>query len=153
MDFTTLTDAEVYELLDAAYAESQRRAALRAAPAAIEEAVAAWREAAGRQDGDDYVEPTGYHDAYPLDAIVTRDGRRWRATRAGATSVPGGSPDWREIAEEGQILPWVQPHAGSKYPDGAVVTHQGRTWRNDLGRPNGWRPGQPGASWTDIGLA
>ena len=153
MDFTDMTDAQVDELLDAAYAESQRRAALRAAPAAIEEAVAAWREAAGRQDGDDYVEPTGYHDAYPRDAIVTRDGRRWRSTRGGATGVPGGSPDWREIAEEGQILPWVQPHAGSKYPVGAIVTHQGRTWRNDLGRPNGWRPGQTGASWTDIGLA
>ena len=84
---------------------------------------------------------------------MTRDGRRWRSTRGGATGTPGDSPDWREIAEEGQILPWVQPHAGSKYPAGAVVTHLGRTWRNDLGRPNGWRPGQPGASWTDIGLA
>ena len=153
MDFTDMTDAEVDSLLDAAYAESQRRAALRAAPAVIEEAVAAWREAAGRQDGDDYVAPTGYHDAYELDAIVTRDGRRWRSTRGGATGIPGDSPDWREIAEEGQVLPWVQPHAGSKYPAGAVVTHLGRTWRNDLGRPNGWRPGQPGASWTDIGLA
>ena len=153
MDFTNMSDAAVDALLDAAYAESQRRAVLRAAPAAIEEAVAAWREAAGRQDGDDYVEPTGYHDAYPLDAIVACGGNRWRSTRGGATGVPGGSPDWREIAEEGQILPWDEPHAGSKYPAGAVVTHNGRTWRNDLGRPNGWRPGQPGAFWTDIGLA
>ena len=93
MDFTDMSDTQVDELLNAAYAESQRRAVLRAAPAAIEHAVAAWREAAGRQDGDDYVEPTGCHDAYPLDAIVTRAGRRWQATRAGATSIPGGSPD------------------------------------------------------------
>ena len=152
MDFTNMTDAAVDELLDAAYAESQRRAALRAAPAAIEQAAAAWREAAGRQDGDPYVAPAGYHDAYPLDAIVTHGGRRWRPTRDGATGTPGGSPDWREIAEGGQVLPWVQPHAGSEYPVGAVVTHMGRTWRNEHNR-NGWRPGQTGARWTDIGLA
>ena len=41
MDFTDMSDAQVDGLLDAAYAESQRRAALRAAPAVIEEAVAA----------------------------------------------------------------------------------------------------------------
>jgi len=153
MPLTDMTDADLTALLGDVYLESERRAALRAAPAVIEQAAAEWRAASGRRDGDPYVAPTGYHDAYELDATVTHDGLRWRATRDGATGVPGASPDWRQVAEEGQALPWVQPHAGSEYPAGAVVTHKGRRWRNDLGRPNGWEPGATGASWTDIGAA
>ena len=152
MDFTTLTDAQVNELLAAAYAESQRRAALRAAPALIEQAAAEWREAAGRQDGDPYVEPTGYHNAYSFDALVTYEGKSYKATRDGAVGIPGQSPDWWQVSID-QPAAWVQPHAGTEYPVGAEGTHKGRLWRNDHTAPNGWEPGAVGSRWTDIGPA
>ena len=150
MDFTDMTDTQVDELLDAAYAESQRRAALRAAPAAIERAVAAWREAAGRQDGDPWQPATGYHDAYPLGAVVTHGGKTWESLTPANSWEPGVS-GWRETKTDGGTPAWVQPTgAHDAYRLGAVVAHGGRRWRSIVAA-NVWQPSVYG--WTDIGLA
>ena len=152
MDFADMTDAQVDAELGNLYAESQRRAALRAAPAVMEQAAAEWRAAAGRLDGDPYVEPTGYHDAYAFDALVTYKGKQYRATRDGAVGIPGQSPDWWQVSI-GQPTAWVQPYAGTEYLVGAEVIHKGRLWRNDHTASNGWAPGAVGSKWTDIGPA
>ena len=150
MDFTNMSDAAVDGLLDAAYAESQRRAALRAAPAAIEQAAAAWREAAGRQDGDPWRPVTGYHDAYPLGAVVTHGGKTWESLTPANSWKPGVS-GWRETATGGGTPAWVQPTGvHDAYPIGAIVAHDGRRWRTTVAA-NVWRPSVYG--WTDIGLA
>lgn len=58
-----------------------------------------------------------------------------------------------EITIVGDIEVWVQPIGGDgKYVEGATVTHNGRTWRNDhTGGLNVWEPSVFG--WTDIGPA
>ena len=105
----------------------------------------------GRSPGEEYVEPTGYHDAYPKEWIVTSSGKKYKATRDGANGIPGESPDWLLEPEEGEIPAWVPVHAGSEYPIEAIVQHVGYIWRNDLGRPNGWEPGTTGSQWTKLG--
>lgn len=109
-----------------------------------------YREASGREEGGEYVPPTGYHNAYQLEEVVTYDGKLWRATRDGAIGVPGDSVDWVQVADEGEILPWVRPMAGTEYKYGDIVTHKGSTWRNDYQGLNGWEPGTTGAMWTNI---
>lgn len=149
----SLGDEDITVGLSILYTESKRRESLITAQVRIEEAARQWREAAGRVEGDEYVQPTGYHNAYQYDAVVTYGGKKWKSTRNGANGIPGQSPDWVQVAEEGEILEWVQPHAGSEYPVGAVVKHKGRLWRNDHVAVNGWEPGTVGSQWTDIGPA
>lgn len=47
--------------------------------------------------------------------------------------------------------PFVQPTgAHDALPTGAIVTDEGRIWRNDLPTLNVWKPGTMTAGWTDI---
>lgn len=84
---------------------------------------------------------------------MTHSGKTWVATQDGAAGEPGVDDGWRQVAEDDGPVPWTAPHAGEEYPPGARVTFGGRLWRNDLGGPNGFQPGQPGAGWTDLGAA
>lgn len=151
LDLRTLTDEQLGQLRADVTAEHDRRRTLAAAQDRIIQANRDYLAAEGTAPGDPYRAPTGYHDAYPHGWEVTHDDKTWVSTRDGATGVPGDSPDWRQVAQEDEILPWVQPHAGSEYPVGAKVTHNGRIWENTHTGPNGWEPGRPGAQWTDLG--
>lgn len=118
----------------------------------IDKLIRQYAEQVGRDltEGAPFVQPTGAHDAYPKDSIVTHDGKTWRATRAGANGVPGESPDWWLIPEGGEIPAWTQPHAGTEYELGALVTHNGHVWENEHDL-NGWEPGTPHSQWKDLG--
>lgn len=156
IDTTTLTDladADLYTATQKLGAEMQRRHTMASAETIIGQANRDWLGAAGREPGQPWIQPTGYHDAYPHGWEVTHGGKTWTSTRNGASGVPGESPDWREVATEGQVLDWSQPHAGSEYPVGAIVRHNGRIWRNDHVTVNGWEPGTTGSQWTDLGPA
>lgn len=156
-DLDHLTDTDLQALLGQVYTEVQRRQTLAAAPQEAQQVAARYLTARdGEPDPDNppaWQPVTGYHDAYPSNWTVTHTEKTWTSTRDGASGEPGQSPDWREVATDGEILPWVQPHAGSEYPVGAVVSHIGRLWRNDHSAPNGWQPGVPGSQWTDMGPA
>ena len=101
----------------------------------------------------EYVEPTGYHNAYLKGVRVTKDGKTYRSTRNGAKDIPGESPDWIREPDGDEVLEWEQWHAGIEYPVGSIVSLEGRLYRNDHARPNGWKPGTVGSRWTDIGPA
>lgn len=123
-------------------------------PEVIETANQIYLASEGVQDGDPWRPVTGYHDAYPLGFTVHHDGKLWVSLRAGASGEPGNAPgDWQEYQEPGQAVDWVQPQAGSEYPVGALVRHDGRIWENTHTGPNGWMPGAPGSQWTDVGPA
>lgn len=103
-------------------------------------------------DGLEWVQPTGYQNAYRQGSTCTHNGKTWKASRDGATGEPGvETADWVEVVPEGVIPEWVAPHAGQEYPPGAKVTHNGHLWRNDYALPNGWEPGVTGSQWTDLG--
>lgn len=150
-----MTEEELYNLRVAIMREMERRQILSSAPDQAAALAADFLRARDGEEDPDNPPPwqpvTGYHDAYPKGAIRTHEGKVWEATRDGASQEPGNSPDWREVAQGDEELDWVQPHAGSEYPVGAIVRHNGHRWRNDHTGPNGWEPGTNGSQWTDLG--
>lgn len=63
-----------------------------------------------------------------------------------STWTPDVTPAlWQEVVEAPETpQPWVQPYGGSgTYVSGAIVTHNGQTWRNIVPAPtlNVWEPG------------
>lgn len=85
--FTTEENAAA----DAAEADAIERAAAEAKAAedrAILDAIA-HTSATAHVDGQPWVQPTGAHDAYPLGAQVTRNGRTWTSTVAANVWEPG----------------------------------------------------------------
>jgi len=98
-------------------------------------------------------------------AIVHVDGNLYlNGSGAFITYAPGEEPisEWVAVDEPPEPgepdtppspvhEPWVQPHAGAEYEPGAIVSHEGRVWRNDHTGLNGWEPGTPGSQWTDLG--
>jgi hypothetical protein len=134
-----------YAAVQQAQDEYTRAIGLNAAPtelAALQEATLADE---GIQPGDPWRQPTGAHDAYPLDAKVTHEGKTWRSTIAANVWEPGVA-GW---VEEGTGIPaWVQPTGSADaYPLGAVVSHVGKVWKSDL-NANVWEPGVYG--WTAV---
>lgn len=154
MDFSSMTDTEVAALHRDVTAEHRRRQTIALAPARIGAVSRQVLAAEGVSMGDPWRQPTGYHDAYPSGWQVTHNGKTWVALRNGASGEPGVvTGDWQEYQEPGQVVDWVQPQAGSEYPVGALVRHNGRIWENTHTAPNGWEPGTTGAQWTDMGPA
>lgn len=92
-----------------------------------------------------WVQPTGQQDSYPLDALVTRNGRTWKSLTAANIYAPGEIGTWRD-----QSTPplWVAP-AGSigLWQVNDVAFYQTKTWRNTSPN-NAFAPGVFG--WTEV---
>lgn len=145
MNYTTLTDSELQDIFHAATEETSRRNLITAALQREPILQTGYLAALGRADGEEYVPPTGAHDAYPKGWEVTHDGKLWRSTVANNVWPPGeGSRWWDEVKEEGAgPEPWS---AGTYYKVGDTVTHAGEEWKctnEHLGQP-GWEPDNPG---------
>lgn len=114
-----------------------------------EPGVSGWRDAS--DDIPAWIQPTGAHDAYAADAVVQHGGNIWRSLTAANVWEPGVA-QWRRIAltvpgEPVAIPAWVQPSgAGDAYALGAIVQHNGKTWKSDYAA-NVWEPGVFG--WTE----
>lgn len=93
-----------------------------------------------------WVQPTGAHDAYPMDAAVTHAGKGWRNLTPANVWEPSVS-GWRELWGQGganEWPEWVQPTgAHDAYPLGAKVTHNGERWVSTAAN-NVWPPGEFG---------
>ena len=94
----------------------------------------------------DWVQPTGAHDVWPLDAEVTHAGKRWRSLVPANVWEPGTNATlWLDL-DAPTVAAWVQPTGThNAYPIGAEVTHNGSTWRSTAAN-NVWEPGTFG--WT-----
>ncbi len=154
-DLTTLSDEDLHALQGDAYREIQRRQTLRAAPDLAANLSRDYLLA--RDDEPDpenppaWTQPTGAHDAYPLDYTVTHGGARWASLVPANVWEPGVS-GWREVAGEGSgPAAWAQPTgAHDAYGLGDRVTHGGHLWESSAAA-NVWEPGVYG--WTDLGPA
>jgi hypothetical protein len=144
-DYTTMTDAELQQILADVSVEVNRRALLVAIPDQIADLNADYLAAEGTAEGEPWRQPTGSHDAYPLDWIVTHNEGEWRSLVSGNVWEPGVS-GW--AVEGGGDWPmWVQPTGGhDAYQIGAQVTHLDIHWTSDVDA-NVWEPGVYG--WTD----
>ncbi len=92
-----------------------------------------------------WVQPTGAHDAYAMNAAATYAGKGWRSLIDGNVWAPGVT-GWRELwGASGTVDPfpaWVQPlGAQDAYPLNAQVSHNGQHWKNTGSAANVWEPG------------
>ena len=144
MDLNALTDAELDDLRIEVLTEQERRGTLAQAPTQAEALATAYATAIGRKDGDPWTQPTGAHDAVPLDRTVTLDGKTWRSLHPANVWRPDPSSRyWEVVSGEPSPEPWS---AGTYYRINHKVTYNGQTWNcthEHLGQV-GWEPGAAG---------
>ena len=99
------------------------------------------------EDGQNWVQPTGVHDAYTKGITVKHDGKTWESMVFANVWEPGVS-GWREVVSDGGTAAWVQPTgAHDAYDVGDRVLHNGKTWES-ISAPNSWEPGVYG--WIEV---
>jgi hypothetical protein len=147
LDVANLTDEELAAEKEGIIAEQDKRSIMAQAPVMIAQLNQDYLGAEGVVEGEPWRQPTGSHDAYPLDWVVTHGDKTWQSTVAGNVWEPGVS-GWRELVEEGGApAAWVQPTgAHDAYSVGARVTHVEKVWVSDVD-DNVWEPGVYG--WTE----
>ena len=134
-DWTQLLDAPVDQPVWATY-----RASLRALPEQP-----GWPEAV-EWPAEPWLQPSGAHDAYPLDARVTHAGKVWVSLVDANTWEPGVS-GWREEAAGDTPAEWVQPSGShDAYNTGDRVTFEGSVYES-LIDANTWSPTAHPAGW------
>lgn len=141
IDWTSLSEAELTQVLRDALAEHDRRAALATTASSIIQLQAQYLAARDTgSDAPDWVQPTGAMDAYPTGYVVTHSGKVWTALGDNTTGEPGVA-GWREQTTDGAPAEWVQPSgATDAYALGAQVTHNGKVWVSKVAA-NVWKPG------------
>ena len=102
-------------------------------------------------DGEPWTQPTGAHNAVPLNRTVTNGGKTWRSKHPANVWPPSSSSPWWEEVIDGDQGP--QPWAlGTYYFIDTRVTFGGQTWRclHEHLAQVGWEPGAPGmhAVWS-----
>ena len=109
------------------------------ASAAIAEAYIHLNQQA-HEDGQNWVQPTGVHDAYTKGITVKHDGKTWESIVFANVWEPGVS-GWREVVSDGGVAAWVQPTgAHDAYQTNDRVTHNNKTWISTHAN-NVWEPG------------
>lgn len=89
-----LTDSDLEQLRAAVVEEQATRRFLASAQRDADRALARYQEARDRHDAADgqppaWVQPTGAHDAYPLQWVVAHDGTVWESLVSGNVWMPG----------------------------------------------------------------
>jgi|SRR5690606_26355481 len=162
MDLSGFTDAELQDLEDQINDEQQARILLANGPQ-IAESLAQATQAARERDlapGEHvvWVQPTGAHDCFPMNALVSHVGKVWRSTTPANVWEPGVS-GWEEVVEGGGPSPWIQPTGThdayylnpTEGQKGPTCTHVGRIWRT-LVDANVWEPSAASPTlWADEG--
>ena len=116
------------------------------ASAAIAEAYIHLNQQA-HEDGQNWVQPTGVHDAYTKGITVKHNGKTWESIVFANVWEPGVS-GWREVVSEGGVAAWVQPTgAHDAYQTNDRVTHNNKTWVSTHAN-NVWEPGVFG--WGEV---
>lgn len=147
-----LTDYELDELRRDVLIEQERRYVLATVPQKVEQLARQWADASGRRDGNPWQQPVGAHDAYPVGAIVTHNGKTWESTTPANVWEPGVS-GWREQAAtdpdtgEQTVPEYRQPTGGhDAYNTGDKVTWNGAVWESVIDG-NVWSPDAYPAGW------
>ena len=94
-------------------------------------------------DGQPWVQPTGAHNAVPLDITVTDGGKTWRSKHPANVWPPSPSSRWwEEVTDNPGPQPWA---LGTYYVIDARVTFGGQTWRciHEHLSQVGWEPNNP----------
>ena len=97
------------------------------------------------------MQPTGYHDAYPLGWTVVHAGHEWVSLREGNPDEPGVVPSsWKQVVgPDDEPLPWVRPQAHNPYMIGDRVEFEGAYYESIIDN-NAWSPSEYPAGWMVI---
>ena len=150
MDLTALTDDELALHAQAVQVELDRRRLERDLPARIDSLIGEYQAAQGLGQGEEWVQPTGAHDAYRQGATVTHNGKVWDSLTPANVWEPGMS-GWREKVEGGTgPAEWVQPTgAHDSYKKGDRVRFEGKNYES-LMDGNVWSPAAYPAGWKEL---
>lgn len=100
IDLDSLSDDELLELDAAVRPRAEAIRVARETASEIDLLAARYLDMTGRQRGEDWMQPTGAHDAYPQGWTVTHNGRQWESLTPANVWEPGIS-GWREIVPDG----------------------------------------------------
>lgn len=149
-DFTDYTDEDLVNLRVEIQTEQERRYTVASAAEQADSLSRRYLDAVGREDGTDWVQPAGAHDAYPEGSLVLHDGKEWASLIPANVWEPGVS-GWRENVEEGSgPADWVQPTGGhDAYKKGDRVSFEGSVYESLIDE-NTWSPTEYPAGWSEI---
>lgn len=144
-----LTNEQLAAYADEIGVELNRRRVLETIPAQVEMLNRQFLNAEGIREGEDWKQPAGAHDAYPLAWKVVHGGKTWISTVANNVWEPG-TTGWREVVVEGGIAEFVQPAgAHDAYQIGDKVRFGGSCYESSIA-DNVWPPDVLPSGWTDI---
>lgn len=136
-DWTLLSDAEFWAEHLAITEEASRRRTLEQAPARQNDLNVATLAAEGIVSGSLWRQPSGGHDAYPINFVVEHNGKTWISLVSANVWEPGISA-WREQADT--VPDWVQPTgAHDAYSIGDRVLFNGGIYESTIDS-NVWSP-------------
>lgn len=130
MDIGSVSDAELRQLKRMIDGELSRRETLASVPDQMDKLVRDMLAATGQVEGGEWVQPTGYENAYPKGWVVTHNGHEWTSNIAGNTLEPGVS-GWTMTPVEGEPPPEYKDPQGYQdaYNKGDLVTFEGDVYR------------------------
>lgn len=144
------SDEELARYAAAIKAEQDRRRVKATAQKQAAELNRQYLDAAGIQPGQEWVQPTGAHDAYPADWKVVHGGQTWTSLLDGNVWEPGVS-GWRpEPQDEGGVPEFVQPTgAHDAYQAGDLVMFEGSVYESTIDG-NTWSPTEYPQGWKKV---
>jgi len=148
-DYTTWTTEALQAEIALMNEELTRRYYLESIPEQMSDLNKQYLDSAGTVEGEEWVQPAGAHDAYPLDWVVTHNGSSWASLMDANVWEPGVS-GWAPEGQ-GEWPMWVQPTGGhDAYAIGAKVSHTDKHWQSAVDA-NVWEPGTAGteALWLE----
>ena len=154
IDLEAITDEELHALRQSVGEEIERRRIIASAEAQADRIAREYGDAIGRTDGEEWVQPAGGHDAYPLGATVAHKGKQWENLTPANVWEPGVS-GWREVAGEDEdgtptVPEYVQPTgAHDAYKKGDKVTFEGAVYESIIDG-NVWTPRDYPAGWKKL---
>jgi hypothetical protein len=123
----------------------ERAIGVNAAPEELKALQEATLVGEGIDPGDPWRQPAGAHDAYPLGALVSHEGKNWESLVDANVWEPGVS-GWREVTAGG-CPEFVQPTgAHDAYNTGDCVTFEGAEYLS-LIDANVYSPSAYPAGW------
>lgn len=132
MDYTTLTEQQLQELIDDANAEILRRQNIEIVNQEVSVVLRKARlngVTQAPEPGAPWSQPTGAHDAYMAGDVVTDDGKTWESTVDNNVWKPGTS-GWREKTSDGSPPEFVAPTGQhDAYNTGELVTFNGDVYK------------------------
>lgn len=153
LDLEQMTDEQLYELIEDAHTELGRRQTRDVFEQQVNELYESARASGAitaPEQGEQWKQPLGAHDAYAKGDVVTHDGVQWVSTVTPNTWAPGVS-GWHRTPEddpetgEPGIPEWVRPSGThDAYALGDRVTYNGTTYESVHPTANTWAPDEYG---------